>query len=190
MRRIDCKSYGQCLDEAAMKNRDEVKCDSCGRYVCGRVDGKVDDGGDAPKGVIIAMEKKICSKCGVEKTLDEFSRGVGKSGRKAACKKCDAEYFQELKVRKNNGEVKGERIKEKGKRKYKHRGKLTEEKIYYVPLAGSGRDRASELAEAHWEYIKGVLEIHGQKELDVIEYHYKTAMIHGYKHGQTDAMAK
>ena len=46
-----------------------------------------------------------------------------------------------------------------------------------------------ELADAHWEYLKERLKIHGEygSAIELIEYHYKTAMIHGYKHGQEDA---
>ena len=45
-----------------------------------------------------------------------------------------------------------------------------------------------EKAKAHWEYIKGILETH-QENNEVIEkigYHYKTAFLHGYKHGIED----
>jgi len=47
------------------------------------------------------------------------------------------------------------------------------------------------MAEAHWEYVKSVIEMHEQAdvEMDVsvmintVGFHYKTAMIHGHKHG-------
>jgi hypothetical protein len=47
-------------------------------------------------------------------------------------------------------------------------------------------DRAKELAEAHWGYIKSLLmaSSHYREEfVDVICFYYKTAMIHGYGHG-------
>jgi hypothetical protein len=45
--------------------------------------------------------------------------------------------------------------------------------------------RASELAEAHWKYVNSVLLLHGvtEREADIIGYHYRSAMIHGFKHG-------
>ena len=50
--------------------------------------------------------------------------------------------------------------------------------------------KAKELAEAHWNYIKAVLTNHKMTpdEIDRIGFHYRTAMIHGYKHGWVDAM--
>ena len=42
-----------------------------------------------------------------------------------------------------------------------------------------------ETALDHWEYVKSVLEAHGE-DADVIEkcgFHYKTAFEHGWKHG-------
>lgn len=49
-------------------------------------------------------------------------------------------------------------------------------------------DRAKELAEAHWGYIKSLLEQHGEipKNVEIIGFHYKTAMIHGWGHGYED----
>ena len=53
------------------------------------------------------------------------------------------------------------------------------------------RKKVIELVDAHWEYIKGVLLRRSRGnlsncDLDEIEYHYKTAMIHGYGHGWKD----
>lgn len=45
---------------------------------------------------------------------------------------------------------------------------------------------SKELAEAHFEgYIKPLLEVHGTTEddLKIISFHYKSAFIHGFKHG-------
>lgn len=46
------------------------------------------------------------------------------------------------------------------------------------------------LADQHWQYIVDLLRIHvsdwDQDELAQLEFHYKTAMIHGYKHGVDD----
>jgi len=59
------------------------------------------------------------------------------------------------------------------------------------------QERAEKLAEAHWQYVKEALETvmpHDTEEdkkineevLDIIGFHYKTAFIHGYKHGVED----
>lgn len=46
----------------------------------------------------------------------------------------------------------------------------------------------NKLAEAHWNYIKDLLINHEVEEMyvDQIGFHYVTAFIHGYKHGQED----
>jgi len=48
--------------------------------------------------------------------------------------------------------------------------------------------RAEELAAAHWSYIAALLSAHQhQPELiEIIGFHYRSALIHGYKHGQED----
>lgn len=45
-----------------------------------------------------------------------------------------------------------------------------------------------ELAEEHWNYVKDLLGIHGEKSkiIDKIGFHYVTAFEHGYKHGVED----
>jgi hypothetical protein len=41
------------------------------------------------------------------------------------------------------------------------------------------------LAEAHWLYLESVLKVHFvlNEEIKIAEHHYKTAFIHGFKHG-------
>ncbi len=50
------------------------------------------------------------------------------------------------------------------------------------------KEELKKLIDDHWKYLSGVLEISGvesnvRKE---IEFHYKTAFEHGYKHCQED----
>ena len=42
-----------------------------------------------------------------------------------------------------------------------------------------------ELAKAHWAYVESVLIAHGVpiEIIDQCGFHYKTAMVHGFKHG-------
>lgn len=45
------------------------------------------------------------------------------------------------------------------------------------------------LADKHWQYVVDLLRIHvsfWHPELEQLEFHYKSAMIHGYKHGVAD----
>ena len=46
-------------------------------------------------------------------------------------------------------------------------------------------NRTEELAKAHWDYIEKLLITHDVmgEERNIIGFHYKTAFIHGYKHG-------
>jgi len=48
--------------------------------------------------------------------------------------------------------------------------------------------RANRTAIAHWSYIEQVLLTHGEDKniIEKIGFHYKSAMIHGYKHGLDD----
>jgi hypothetical protein len=52
-------------------------------------------------------------------------------------------------------------------------------------------DNHEQIAEAHWVYIKSVLETHGEGPgiISTIGFHYKTAFIHGWKHAKEDADA-
>lgn len=45
------------------------------------------------------------------------------------------------------------------------------------------------LVDAHWGYINNLLDAHGEspESIDIIKFHYKTAFVHGYKHGREDA---
>jgi len=49
-------------------------------------------------------------------------------------------------------------------------------------------DRAKELAENHWEWVRGLLESLQTPEfiVDVIAFFYITAFEHGYKHAMQD----
>ena len=44
------------------------------------------------------------------------------------------------------------------------------------------------MIEEHWGYIKELLEFHAidTNSIDVIGFHYKTAMKHGYKHAKEE----
>jgi len=44
---------------------------------------------------------------------------------------------------------------------------------------------AQELAEEHWNYVENLLKAHkiSKAEIGTIGFHYKTAFVHGFKHG-------
>jgi hypothetical protein len=45
--------------------------------------------------------------------------------------------------------------------------------------------KSQKLADDHWAYIKDLLVIHGMTDIEIktIGFHYKTAFVHGWKHG-------
>ncbi len=50
-------------------------------------------------------------------------------------------------------------------------------------------ERAYQLANEHWEYIRNVLEKHKEFPhiIELIEFHYKAAAVHFYGHGFEEA---
>lgn len=77
---------------------------------------------------------KICSKCKVEKSLEDFSLDRYKSGGKQPeCKKCNSEYYHKHKenyqvyYKKKKQENPIEYLYKQNKRKYKHRYGITRE---------------------------------------------------------------
>lgn len=49
--------------------------------------------------------------------------------------------------------------------------------------------RATELAEAHWSYVEGVMRAHDLPEESIREcgFHYRSAFVHGWKHSAEEA---
>lgn len=49
-------------------------------------------------------------------------------------------------------------------------------------------EQAKLLTEQHWKYIHSLLTIHDidDSTIEVVEFHYKSAMYHGIKHGCED----
>lgn len=47
------------------------------------------------------------------------------------------------------------------------------------------QSKSKEEAEAHWSYVQAMLMTHGLSDelISVCGWHYRTAMIHGFKHG-------
>lgn len=49
-----------------------------------------------------------------------------------------------------------------------------------------------QLAAAHWKYVEGLLELHRVDvgDIEIIGWHYRSAMVHGFKHGVEAAKEK
>lgn len=62
----------------------------------------------------------------------------------------------------------------------------------------SENDSVKELIDQHWKYISGVLETSVQDTavytktnlIAIVGFHYKTAMLHGWKHAKEEADGK
>jgi len=111
---------------------------------------------------------KICNRCGEEKPLDDFYKHPsGKHGHTAICKECRRAHDREHK-RKQYAEF----------RLLKEMEDKDQENV----------SRVKELIEEHWKYIENLLRAHNTTTCDMkgIEYHYKTAFMHGYKHALED----
>ena len=53
-------------------------------------------------------------------------------------------------------------------------------------------NESKRLAREHWAYIKQLLLTHGVQieQVNIIGFHYETAFVHGYKHGQEDCSSQ
>ncbi len=70
------------------------------------------------------MDTKVCSKCTLEKSLDDFNADSRRGdGKRASCKLCDSEKKKQ--IRNNNLEVYRERNRENN-RQYRERKRLDE----------------------------------------------------------------
>lgn len=133
------------------------------------------------------MEEKACIKCGMSKTLTEFSPNkTSRSGYENECKECRNRRMREKWRSEHPGcEI---RVKE-GKAKERVNPvpappvppPLPLDKEDHVPLVEASE--VKELVDAHWKYIGALLKAHGIVGVELIEYHYRTAFVHGYKHG-------
>lgn len=133
-------------------------------------------------------ESKVCSKCQQNKPLDEYGKSArGRLGRKSCCKKCAAALAHDYLLHKKA--AKKEQTIGRGSQVV---GKILAKVNGLPPGRGESAQngRAQALAEEHWSYVRSLLVAHGDDEdssvLNQIEFHYKSAMIHGYKHGVSD----
>jgi hypothetical protein len=147
------------------------------------------------------VTSRECTKCKKTKGLDYFSRSAkGPYGRKSSCKQCDAELFQIKQEQKKKAAKPSANPKEKiasGADVVKKLMEKTaavwkpENVMNIAPIDPVPGQPAQTKADEHWAYIKQLFITHGDdadpEEMAKIEFHYKTAFVHGYKHGQTDS---
>lgn len=55
--------------------------------------GRIGRGGSKPRPF---GDTKICKKCGIDKSMDEFGKGIGVGGRKSRCKDCEKERMEDF----------------------------------------------------------------------------------------------
>jgi len=76
--------------------------------------------------------------------------------------------------------------------KEKYRLDKYEEKYspYQMGIGRKTEPTPESLAQEHWEYVKGLIDHIGtaiqESQMQTFEFLYKTAFIHGYKHGSED----
>jgi hypothetical protein len=133
------------------------------------------------------MEEKVCIKCKTKKPINEFSPNkTCRSGYENECTECRNRRMRE-KWRSDHPGCEP-RFKE-GKAEERVNPvpappvspPLPRDKDDHVPLVEPAE--VKELVDAHWKYIGNLLHAHGIVGVELIEYHYRTAFVHGYKHG-------
>jgi len=108
---------------------------------------------------MMTPKSRICTKCGVEKPLDEFhKRKIGKFGRESRCKVCKAEHYQKNRERvlvrqRRYREANPGKLQEQDRRYYvKNRGRISEKKRQYREAnPGKLRERARRYYEENLE---------------------------------------
>lgn len=103
-RDFDCPQYNRCLDRIA-------KMDPNGRFDCGECVVENFPGTDPEEKEEPRMDgKKKCSKCGIEKELEQFSvNRANPDGREYKCKEC----WKDIRAEKTKAKVKGIKKRQK-----------------------------------------------------------------------------
>jgi hypothetical protein len=143
---------------------------------------------------------KECTKCGEDKPFNEFSKSaMGKYGHRSICKVCDCAACNKRSLKKRM--LKNAKAAVKAEQPIAPGSTVLKKLVDKARAANKGgtpaigrtvepNGRAKILADEHWAYIRSLLVTHGDDgdpdELAKIEFHYKSAMIHGYKHGVDD----
>lgn len=135
------------------------------------------------------VKEKQCTRCKKVKLFEEFSKSKhGKYGFDSRCKACkSAEAAKRWRASKSR-QARPKKPEEKIGSGAAVLKKLMQ-KTGALPRAAADKPdntpAADRLAGEHWSYIEGLLKVHLKEVGDIscIEFHYKSAFIHGYKHG-------
>jgi hypothetical protein len=128
---------------------------------------------------------KTCKKCGKEKPLNEFTANKNcKDNRENACKECRAEYARAMWRKTHPGST---------PRTVKPLPLMAKDPEPANPVPPASRFvfdplEVKDLVDAHWKYVGSLLRAHNLVGTELIEYHYKTAFLHGFKHGVESIM--
>lgn len=195
MRQIDCTQYSDCLNSAAHRNRN-FSCAGCERY-------------ENPDPLLSGIEQEIdpeARRAGhlaglKEEPMSGNCRISGCEWKPKVRGLCRSHYDKWRTGDEEVAKLMGHPFKVIRSRKpgKPDRSAPTDLSDPSVIAPGSQvihkliekasahvNGRAEALANEHWAYVRDLLEVHGQEELYKIEFHYKSAMIHGYKHGVAD----
>lgn len=124
---------------------------------------------------------KECSRCHVVKPLYEFGPDSKiKSGKRSYCRACANEYAKRLYMKRKNKKVQEPDIGAGSTIVKKILEKAQKPSVNKAPTGDAER-----LASEHWAYVVALLTAHLEEvsDLSCMEFHYKTAFVHGYKHG-------
>lgn len=133
---------------------------------------------------------KVCIRCGEKKALEDFTKhATSLDGRENICRICRAAHSREA-YRKKHPEAKIKVQEPKIPFEFPEKAIPANQapptvtpvaREEHIPLVDISEVKA--LVDAHWKYIGNLLTAHGIVGVELIEYHYRTAFIHGFKHG-------
>lgn len=145
---------------------------------------------------------KLCARCKQMKPLDAYGKSsTSRDGLHAYCKECVAAYGKEKreKNKKEMAEMTGGKDAEDTKNHEAQGRKAEDRKTANHESSAISHEkldhRAEALANEHWKFLGGLIKCYDDAtgmecKLSFLEYLYKHAMVHGYKHALQDMRGK
>lgn len=189
IRRFDCVHYAECLDRAA-KGGTALKCtaEKCRRYEKQMGDGPIDPFVEElkQKDGIVMKKSDVCRM----PDCNDVARSRGlchkhydrwRNGKAEIIEVMGEKYVRKVAFKKRTYKVKLDGTAPDGPAgKPPERGDQAAETFEVQ----EGLVEVKEMVDGHWHYIEQLLRTHGQNvNIKVIEFHYKSAFVHGFKHG-------
>jgi hypothetical protein len=141
--------------------------------VCGREIGEISSPSESEPDVALTVDAapesvRRCRACGC--TDDDCSYCIERTGSPCYCHVADG-----IEVEEDLCSACAEGL-----------GNLSGEIVQRIPPAVACSGDSMFLAGQHWAYVDRVLAVHGieQEDREMIGFHYKSAFVHGYKHGE------